>query len=167
MGHIVGSVMYLAQVSGYHMLYSVDQPARAMSIPSKAHMGAPSHLLRYHAAASISYQKGGFELTAFSDDNWGNKPVSGQPTSSYSMIMSNGPVSFNVGMQGLTDKSKDEGQARGSSTGDEGSGLLSRHDGGPGIQGNVKVHPDPHRQHFGSARGREQDLQLVFETFGF
>ena len=44
---IVGATMYLAQVSRYDILYAVNQLARGMSKPSKAHMGAAKHLLRY------------------------------------------------------------------------------------------------------------------------
>ena len=46
-----------------------------MSKPSKAHMGAAKHLLRYLAGStdfSITYKQGGFKLAAFSDANWGN-----------------------------------------------------------------------------------------------
>ena len=44
---ITGSVMYLGQVTRYDILYAVNQPARAMSKPSKAHMTEAKHLLRY------------------------------------------------------------------------------------------------------------------------
>ena len=43
---VTGSVMYLAQITRYDM-YSTCQLARAMSKPSKVHMGAAKHLLRY------------------------------------------------------------------------------------------------------------------------
>ncbi|CAN0544938.1 unnamed protein product [Laminaria digitata] len=46
-----------------------------MSKPSKAHMAAAKHLLRYLAGMvdyAITYKQGGFKLTAFSDVNWGN-----------------------------------------------------------------------------------------------
>ena len=44
---ITGSVMYLAQITRYDVMYSTCQLARAMSKPSKVHMGAAKHLLRY------------------------------------------------------------------------------------------------------------------------
>ena len=103
--------MYLAHVSRYDIFYSVNQIPRAMSNPSKVHMGAAEHLLRYLAGSidfNVTYKKGGFKLTAFSDANWGNNPDNGKSTSSYVMIMCNGPVSFKVGMQGLTAQSKME-----------------------------------------------------------
>ena len=46
---ITGSFMYLAQISRYDVMYSTCQLARAMSKPSKVHMGAAKRLLRYLA----------------------------------------------------------------------------------------------------------------------
>ena len=77
--------MYLAHVSRYDIFYSVNQIPRAMSNPSKVHMGAAEHLLRYLAGSidfNITYKKGGFKLTAFSDANCGNNPDNGNATSS-------------------------------------------------------------------------------------
>ena len=57
---ITGVAMYLAQVCRYDILYTVNQLARAMSKPSKAHMGAAKHLLRYLAGSinfSITYKQ--------------------------------------------------------------------------------------------------------------
>ena len=68
-------------------------------------MGAAKHVLRYFAGVinfDITYKKGGFIITAFSDANWGNNPDNGKSMSSYIMMMSNGPVSFKVGLQGIT-----------------------------------------------------------------
>ena len=83
---ITGSVMYLGQVTRYDIGYAVNQLARAMSKPSKTHMAAAKHLLRYLAWTTnfaITYKRGGFKLTAFSDANWGNNPDNGKSTSSY------------------------------------------------------------------------------------
>ena len=87
---IAGSVMYLAEVSRYDIIYCVNHLARAMSNPSKAHMGAAKRLLRYLAGSidfDITYEKGGFKLTALSDANLGNNPANGTSTSSYVMMM--------------------------------------------------------------------------------
>ena len=78
--------MDLAQVYRYDILYTVNQLARAMSQPFKAHMGATKHLLRCLVGSidfSITYKQGGFKLTAFSDTNWGANPDNGKSTSSY------------------------------------------------------------------------------------
>ena len=102
---ITGSVMYLAQITRYDVMYSTCQLARAMSKPSKVHMGAAKHLLRYLAGTldfSLVYKKGGFKLTAFSDSNWGNNPDNGKSTSCYIMMFCKAPVSFRSGVQSLT-----------------------------------------------------------------
>ena len=46
---ITGSVMYLAQITRYDVMYAVCQLARAITKPSKTHMGAAKQLLRYLA----------------------------------------------------------------------------------------------------------------------
>ena len=71
-------------------------------------MGAAKHLLRYLAGStdfSITYKQGGFRLTAFSDANWGNDPDNGRSTSSYIVMLANAPISFKMGLQGLTAQS--------------------------------------------------------------
>ena len=100
---ITGVAVYLAQVCRYDILYTVNQLTRAMSKPSKAHMGAPKHLLRYLAGStdfSITYKQGGFKLTTFSDANWGANPDNGKSTSPYTIMLSNGQTSFKAGIQG-------------------------------------------------------------------
>ena len=57
---ITGSLMYLAQILRYDIMYSSGQLARAMSRPAKVHMGAAKHLLRYLAGTTdftIVYKK--------------------------------------------------------------------------------------------------------------
>ena len=110
---VMGAAMYLAEVCRYDILYTVNQLARAMSKPSKAHMGAAKHLLRFLAGStdfSITYKQGGFKFTAFSDANWGAKPDNGESISSYIIMLSNGPISLKVGIQGLTAQSTMEAE---------------------------------------------------------
>ena len=83
---ITGSIMCLGQVTRYDIGYAVNHLAQAMCKHSKAHMAAAKHLLRYLAGTTnfaITYKRGGFKLTAFSDVNWGNNPDNGKSTSSY------------------------------------------------------------------------------------
>ncbi|CAN0011358.1 unnamed protein product [Sphacelaria rigidula] len=110
---ITVSLMYLAQVTRYGIQFAVNQLARAISTISKAHMGAAKHLLRYLAGSAsfdITYRNGGFQLTAFSDANWGNNPDDEKSMPSYIVMLSNAPVSFKVGIQGLTAQSTMEAE---------------------------------------------------------
>ena len=100
---ITGSVMYLGQMTRYDIGYAVNQLARAMSKPSKVHMAAAKLLLRYLAGTTnfaITYKRGGFKLTAFSDANWGNNPDNGKSTSSYIAFLSNGRSASRWGCKG-------------------------------------------------------------------
>ena len=86
----------------------VDQLARAMSKPSKAHMGAAKHVLRYLAGFMnflVTYKRGGFKRTTYTDANWGGNPDNGKSTSSYIVMLANGPISFKVRLQSLTAQS--------------------------------------------------------------
>ena len=102
---ITGSVMHLAQILRYDIMYSSGQLVRAMSRPAKVHMSAAKHLLRYLAGTTdftIVCKKGGFKLTAFSDSNWGNNADNGKSTSCHIMMLSRAPVSLKSGVQSLT-----------------------------------------------------------------
>lgn len=102
---IVGSLMYIAQVLRYDIMYATGQLARPMAKPSKIHMVAAKHTLRYLAGTtdfSITYKKGGFKLATFTDSNWANNPDNGKSTSSYLAMLANAPMSFRSGLQGLT-----------------------------------------------------------------
>ena len=110
---ITGALMYLAQISRYDILYAVNQLARAMSKPSKAHMGAAKHVLRYLAGSvnfPITYKRGDFKLTTYTDGNWGGNPDNGKSTSSYIVMLANGPISFKVGLQSLIAQSTMEAE---------------------------------------------------------
>lgn len=65
--------MYPSQVARYDNSYMVNQIVRAMSKPSKLHMGAAKHKLRHVAGTmdfSITYKQGGFKPNASPDANW-------------------------------------------------------------------------------------------------
>ena len=102
---IAGTVMYLASFLRYDILYSSSQISRAMLNPSKMHMVAAKHILRYLAGStdfSIVYNKGGFKLTAFSDSNWADYSDNGESTSCYMMMLARAPIRFNAGLQTRT-----------------------------------------------------------------
>ena len=103
--------MYFAQAIRYGTLYAVNQLARAMSMPVKAQMRAEVHLLRYMVGSTdffITYKQGDFRVASFLDANWGNTPDNGWSTSSYIVMLVNAPISFKVGLQGLTAQSSME-----------------------------------------------------------
>ena len=97
---IAGTLMYVAQVSRYDILYAVSHLTRAMSKLSKTHMGAAKHVLLRYLAGSvnspITYKRGGFTLTTYTDANWGGNPDNRKSTSSYIMMLALGPISFKV-----------------------------------------------------------------------
>ena len=98
---ITDSVMYLAQIWRYDIMYSSGQLARAMTRPAKVHMGAAKLVLRYPAGTTditIVCKKVGFKLTVFSDSNWGKNPDNSKSTSCYNMMMSRAPVSCESGV---------------------------------------------------------------------
>ena len=92
----------------YDIYFAFNQLARAMAKPSKVHMRGAKHLLRYLAGSvnvSISYKRGGFKLTAYSDANWGNNLDNGKSRSLCIVMLANGPISFKMGLQSLTAQS--------------------------------------------------------------
>ena len=110
---IKGSVMYLAHILRYDIMYGSGQLARAMSRPTKVHMGAAKHLLRYLAGTTditIIYKKGGFKLAPFSDSNRSNNPDNAKSTSGYISMLSRASVSFKPGVQSLTPMSTMEAE---------------------------------------------------------
>ena len=110
---MTGSVMYLGQVARYDILYALIQLARATSKPSKAHVAAAKHELRYLAGTvdfAITFKQCGFELSAFSGANRGNNPDNAKSMSLDIGFLANAPVSFKVGLQGLTARSNMEAE---------------------------------------------------------
>ena len=103
---IMDSVMYLGLVVRYDISYSVNQLTRALPKSSKSHMAVTKHLLRYLAGttdSTVRYKQGGFNLTTFSDANWGNNSDNGNSRSPYLVFLASAPISFSVGLQKLTE----------------------------------------------------------------
>ena len=74
---------------------------------------ARPHLLRYlagYADFSITYKEGEFKLAAFTDANWGENPDNRKATSSYTIMLYNGPISFKVAIQQLNAQSTMEAE---------------------------------------------------------
>ena len=71
-------------------------------------MATAKHLVRYLAGTvdfATTYKQGGCILTAFSDANLGSNPDNGKIA-----FLANAPVSFKVGLQGLTSQSTMEAE---------------------------------------------------------
>ena len=97
--------MYTSQVLRYDFMYAVGQLARPMAKPSKIHMVAAKHTLRYLAGTtdfSIAHKRGGFKLAVFSDSNWANNPDNGTSTSCYLSMLCDAPIGFKSALQSLT-----------------------------------------------------------------
>ena len=103
---ITDGVMYLGLVVRYDISYSVNQLTRALPKSSKSHMAATKHLLRYLAGTTdftVGYKQGDFNLTKFSDANWGNNSDNGNSRSPHLVFLASAPINFNVGLQELTE----------------------------------------------------------------
>ena len=158
---ITGAATYLAQGCRYDILYIVNQLARAMYKPSKAHMGATKHLVRYLAGStdfSITYKQEDFKLTAFFDADWRENPEKGKSTSSYIILLSNGPIGFKAGIQGLTEQSTMEAELMAAALTMK-EAVLQQHDAGARLQERVRQRAALHRQHIDTSRHRQPHIQ--------
>ena len=102
---IVGCLMYVSQVLRYGIMIAVGQLASPMAKPSKIHMVAAKHTLRYLAGTtdfSITYKRADFKVAICSDSNWANNPDNGNFTSCYLSMLCDAPTGIKSGLQGLT-----------------------------------------------------------------
>ena len=58
----------------------------------------------------ITYKRGGLKLMTYTDANCGGNPDNGKSTSSYIVMLADGPISFKVGLQSLTAQSTMEAE---------------------------------------------------------
>ena len=153
--------MYLAQVSPYDILYAVNQLTRVMSKSSKAHMGAAKHVLWYLAGSvnfPITYKRGGFKLTTYTDADWGGNPDNGKSNSSYIVMLANGPISFKVGLQSLTAQWTMEAELVAAATAMKESLFCRNMMMELGFTEGFRSVPVYINKHIGVARGGKQDL---------
>ena len=128
--------MCLGQVTRYDIGYAVNQLARAISKPSKAHMAVAKHLLRYLAGTTtfvVTYKRGSLKLTAFFDANWGNNRQR-----KIDLLLHSVSVGWPGQLQGgvaRADGTIDHGgRARGRRFDNEGDSVLLQYDEGAGIR---------------------------------
>ena len=72
--------------------------------------GRQASVLARSTDVFVTEKRGGFELAAFSDANWGNNPDNGKSASSYVAMLAKGPIRSKVATQGLTDQSRMEAE---------------------------------------------------------
>ena len=84
---MIGSLMYAAQVGRPDLVHSVHQLARFMSNPSKEHVAAARHVIRYlvgNSRRSLIFRKSApLILEGFTDSDWAGDPTSRKSTSGF------------------------------------------------------------------------------------
>ena len=102
-----------AQVTRYGIYYVVNQLTRPMSKPVKLTWGQPRICFPTWPDPQTSPSpttRAASGLLPFSNANWGNNPDKGKSKSSYIVMLANAPISFKVGLQGLTAQSMVEAE---------------------------------------------------------
>ena len=102
---IVGSVLYLSQVTRYDICYAVNQLTRASSKPAMIHMTAAKHLLRYLKGSpdlAMMYKKGQVAIHGYTDAPFAANPDNGRSTTGYLFLRCGAPISFGAKTQTLT-----------------------------------------------------------------
>ncbi|UYV78903.1 hypothetical protein LAZ67_17000189, partial [Cordylochernes scorpioides] len=72
---LIGSLLYLANLSRPDMTFAVTKLAQFCSNPGERHWQAAKHILRYLQATknvSLIYKRGSDDILAFSDSDWAN-----------------------------------------------------------------------------------------------
>ena len=77
---------------------------------------------------SITYKEGYLKLAAFTDANWGENPDDRKSTSSYIIMLSNGPISFKVDIQVINFTIYNGGGIGGGGSNHEEISLLQQYD---------------------------------------
>ena len=68
------------------------------------------------------------------DANWGNSPDNARSRPLYIVTLTNAPIIFNVGLQGLAAQSTMEAELTAVAPTMKGDGVLLQHDVGPGLR---------------------------------
>ena len=105
--------MLLSQYTRFDITYAVNQLVRAMNKPSKLHMTAAKHFLRYlkgNMSLALTYKTSCFKLTGVCDASCGNNLDNGKSTSGYLFMIAGGPLSFTTALQSVTTQSTMEAE---------------------------------------------------------
>lgn len=103
---ITGSLMYLVACTRVDLAVAVNQLARNMAKPSKAHMTAAKHVLRYlRGTASLALRYGNPSaanvntVVGYADATWGNIPGSSRSVSGNVFLLNGAAVSWKCKVQ--------------------------------------------------------------------
>lgn len=94
---IVSSLLYLTQASRFGMCHAVNQLTRECGKPTKVHLSADKHVLRYLKGSAdllIICKKGKIQLYTNTDASSAANPDNRQSTSSFLFFLWGGPISF-------------------------------------------------------------------------
>ena len=159
---ITGSVMYLGQVTRYDIGCAVNQLARAMSKPSKAHMAAAKHLLSQVPGGDNELcnhlQARGFQANGVLRRKPGQQPRQRKIDLLLHSVSFEWPSQLQGGVARADGTIVHGGRARGCRLDNEGGSVLLLYDEGAGIRHALRQCTGVHRQHLDSSRRQQPDL---------
>ena len=95
---MVGSLIYLAQISRPDIAFAVSQVSQAMANPIQENFIAVKRILRYISGTknySITYSKNGNKiLHGYSDSDWGGDQINRRSTSGYIFCLAGAAISW-------------------------------------------------------------------------
>ena len=113
----VGSLMYLMVATRPDLAYCVNQVAKYMTNPGKAHWQAVKHIFRYvKGTMNLGITYGGTDinnkdvLSMYVDADWANSVDDRKSVTGFVSILNNGPVSWRSTIQRSTAKSSTEAE---------------------------------------------------------
>ena len=110
---ITGSLLCLAQCTGYDLCYAVNQLTRACSKPAEIHMTAANYALRYLRGTtdlSIVCNRGQFRMVSYTGALFGANPNNRKSTTGYLVFLGGGFIRLGSKTQSLTAQSTVESE---------------------------------------------------------
>jgi hypothetical protein len=99
---IVGSILYAAIVSRPDIAYTAQMLGRHMQSSKEEHMKAAKRVLRYLKGTQdigLVFSGGDFNLSGYSDADWGGDEDTSRSTTGYLYLFGGGPISWNSRLQ--------------------------------------------------------------------
>jgi hypothetical protein len=114
---IVGSLMYLVACTRVDLAVAVNQLSRCMVAPTKSHMTAAKHVLRYlkgTAGLGLRYERGADDksniIDGYTDATWANVPKTSRSLSGYVFFLNQAAVSWKCSVQKVVSLSTAEAE---------------------------------------------------------